>query len=85
MATIPQTKPVEQELDFEEIHPVEPGHKLPGYTVDALLDQGNVEEARTELERLLLEGIDSGPGIPVTPEFWEQLHARARGEIRPKR
>ena len=43
----------------------------PGYTVDALLAEGKVEEARTELERLVLEGVDSGPGIEVTPQYWD--------------
>jgi hypothetical protein len=28
-----------------------------------------------ELEALLLEGVNSGPGIEVTPEFWAELHS----------
>jgi len=50
-------------------------HTLPGYTVDVLLVQGKIQGAREELERLVQEGIDSGPGIEVTPQFWEDIRA----------
>ncbi len=60
------------------IYNPKPGHTLPGYTVDALLAQGKVEEARAELERLLQEGIDSGPGIEDTPQFWEDIRSEVR-------
>jgi antitoxin ParD1/3/4 len=32
-------------------------------------------EADARLEELLLEGLDSGPGIDVTPEFWEKMRS----------
>jgi antitoxin ParD1/3/4 len=35
--------------------------------------QREVEQER--LEALLLEGLDSGPGLEVTPEFWKELRA----------
>jgi len=35
-------------------------------------------ELRHELEEALLEGINSGPGIPVTPAFWKSMRARGR-------
>ena len=53
-------------------------HTLPGYTVDALLSQGKIQEAREELERLVQEGVDSGPGIEATPQFWEDIRAEIR-------
>jgi hypothetical protein len=28
-----------------------------------------------QVEQLLLEGRNSGPGIQVTPEFWQSLRA----------
>jgi len=55
-------------------------HTLPGYTVDALLAQGKIPEAREELERLVQEGIDSGPGIEVTPQFWEDISEQRFGD-----
>jgi antitoxin ParD1/3/4 len=41
------------------------------------------QKARAEdrLEALLLEGLDSGDDIPVTPEFWETL----RGKLAARR
>ena len=33
------------------------------------------EEEQERLEALLLEGLDSGEGIEVTPEFWKELRA----------
>ncbi len=54
----------------------------PGYAVDALLAAGDIEGARAELERLALEGMDSGEAIEMTPEAWEefrlQLHREAK-------
>jgi antitoxin ParD1/3/4 len=40
------------------------------YVVD-LVEQDRRRAARKELEGLLLEGLQSGPGIEVTPEYWE--------------
>ena len=32
----------------------------------------------SELESLLLEGINSGPGKPATIEFWNELKSRLK-------
>ena len=85
MATIPQvSKASPITVDSEDNYVLPKGHRMPGWTVDALLEDGKVEEARAELERLVLEGVDSGPTIEVKPQFWERLHARARGEVRSR-
>jgi hypothetical protein len=47
-------------------------------TVDVLLEQGKVEEARAEFERLILEGVDSGPAIEVTAQFWDDFRAELK-------
>lgn len=39
----------------------------------------DLERSRTEdsrLEALLIEGLESGEPIPVTPEFWQDLRRR---------
>ena len=58
------------------------GSRLPGHTVDALLAAGDIEGAKAELERLCLEGLDSGEPISMTPEKWEEfrrgLHRKAK-------
>lgn len=36
------------------------------------------DEENARLEALLIQGLESGPGIEVTPEFWEELRAEAK-------
>ena len=39
-----------------------------------LIRQDQKQEAEQErMEAMLLEGLDSGPGIEVTPELWKEL------------
>jgi hypothetical protein len=74
MASNPRNWAEEQD-EVEEQYQPKPGHRLPGWTVDALLEQGQEEEAGAELERLLQEGIDSGHGFEATPEYFDSLRA----------
>ena len=53
---------------------------LPGASVDLLLEAGDIAGAKAELERLVLEGIDSGDPVEATPEFWAQLREGLRRE-----
>jgi hypothetical protein len=77
MATSPRPQHleenVEEDFDFDASD-----SKLPGHTVDALLIQGKVDEARDELERLLLEGLDSGNPRLMTDELLQEIVAKAR-------
>jgi antitoxin ParD1/3/4 len=52
------------------------GYSTAGEYVRALIQaaQQNQEE-QERLEALLLEGLDSGPAIEVTPEYWTKLRA----------
>ena len=43
----------------------------------ALVREEQTKEAGRQLEALLLEGLNSGESIPVTPEFWQDLKAEA--------
>lgn len=46
--------------------------------IRSLIYQAQERETEQErLEALLLEGLESGPGIAVTPEFWKELRAEA--------
>jgi antitoxin ParD1/3/4 len=45
----------------------------------SLLRDAQKEEAKARLEALLLEGLAGGADIPLTPEFWKDLKAEARG------
>jgi antitoxin ParD1/3/4 len=44
----------------------------------SLLREAQKEEQDARLEALLLEGLASGGGIPVTPAFWKDLKLEAR-------
>jgi hypothetical protein len=74
MASLPQYSDSDRERDLSGIEVA----NLPGHTVSALLAEGKVDEARDELERLLLESHNSGPSIPVTLAFWEKLRSDLR-------
>ena len=37
-----------------------------------------------ELERLLLEGINSGPGERVTPEWWAEFRSELSAELKDR-
>jgi len=79
MATIPQSsKQPGIAVDSDGNYILPEDHKMPGWTVDALLEEGKVDEARAELEGLIMAGVDSGPGRPMTEEFFDELLARAR-------
>ena len=43
-----------------------------GEFVANLIDQARQHAAHAQVEKLLLEGLDSGPGIEVTPDWWRQ-------------
>ena len=41
----------------------------------ALVREDRKRMAHEKLEALLVEGIESGPSVEATPEFWSQLRA----------
>lgn len=43
----------------------------------SLLREAQAKEQGARLEALLLEGLSSGDGIRLTPEFWRDLKAEA--------
>jgi len=40
-----------------------------------LIREDKKRKAQEKLDALLLEGLNSGPGEEVTPEFWQRLRA----------
>jgi hypothetical protein len=84
MATLPRIR-FEVDENGEEQLVLPEDHRLPGWTVDALLKEGKVDEARNELERLILEGANSGPGIEATPAFWDELKAEVKDQARRRK
>ncbi len=41
--------------------------------VDSLVREAQDRETRKRLEALLIEGLESGPAEPVTPETWKEI------------
>ena len=78
MATVPQSSAHEDEAPY----PLPADHHLPGWTVDALLAENKVEEARAEFERLLDEGLDSGDAVEMTEEDWDAFRAELHREAK---
>ena len=59
------------------VHRQSAEHGIDEYFEKILRDQQR-EEARNRLEAELLKGIESGPGEPITPEFWKEVLEEAR-------
>lgn len=65
------------------------GYSTPSEYVRELLRQDQQRRAEQRLEALLLEGLNSGDPIEITPEYWEnkrrqlvERHARKSGPAR---
>ena len=52
------------------------GYSTPSEYVRELLRQDQKRRAEEQLEDLLLEGIQSGKPIEITPQYWEQKRRR---------
>lgn len=44
--------------------------------VQDCMESERLEEARNWLRAEIQKGVDSGPAVPVTSEFWQELHDR---------
>jgi antitoxin ParD1/3/4 len=49
-----------------------------------LIREDKKRKAQARLESFLLEGLDSGDPVPVTPEFWQGLWGRVDGRQQAK-
>jgi antitoxin ParD1/3/4 len=73
--------------DYVEAQIKAHGYSTPSEYVRELLRQDQKHRAREKLEALLLEGLNSGDPIEITPEYWEnkrkqllRRHAQAKGK-----
>jgi antitoxin ParD1/3/4 len=60
--------------DFVEERVKEGGYSTPSEYVRELLREDQKRRIEERLEALLLEGLNSGKPIAVTPEYWEKKH-----------
>ncbi|MFL5244505.1 MAG: type II toxin-antitoxin system ParD family antitoxin [Gemmataceae bacterium] len=49
--------------------------------IESLLNQEEKRQARERVEDLLQEGLDSGPGTPMTAGDWDKLRQRVRDRL----
>jgi antitoxin ParD1/3/4 len=61
--------------EFIEREVAEGHYSTPSEYVRDLLEEALDRKNEERLEKLLLEGLDSGEPIKVTPEYWEELRA----------
>jgi antitoxin ParD1/3/4 len=63
---------------------VEEHYSNPSDYIRALIRQDQKRRAEERLEQLLLAGLQSGPGKPMTPEEWQTLRKEAQARIKNK-
>ena len=58
--------------DYVEHQVTEGGYSTPSEYLRELLRHDQTRRAELKLESLLLEGLNSGQAIELTPEYWEK-------------
>ena len=54
------------------------GYSTPSEYVRELIREDRKKRAKEKLEQMLLDGLNSGKGIPMDAQFWSDLKAEAR-------
>jgi antitoxin ParD1/3/4 len=60
------------------------GYSTPSEYVRALIRDDRKRRGQAKLEALLLEGIESGPGIEVNAAYWAKKHRQLRQKFANK-
>ena len=72
----------ESAREFAERKAREAGLGSPGAYLETLIARARRRDAvRANLERLLIEGLNSGPSKPFTPEDWDAMRQRLRDRL----
>ena len=50
-----------------------------------LIRDAQKQAANERLEKLLLEGLDSGPGVDVTPEWWAERRRELERRLKKRK
>ena len=67
--------------DFVRERCAEEGHGDPGDYIRALIREDRKRRAGEKLEKLLLEGLQSGPPVSMTRGDWDEIHREVREHI----
>ncbi len=57
------------------------GFSTPSEFMRALVREDQKRQAEEKLEALLIEGLESGPPIEVTPEWWQKIRVEVLRRI----
>jgi antitoxin ParD1/3/4 len=60
------------------------GYSTASEYVRELIRNAQKAKAHARLEALLLEGLDSGEPVEVTPEFWKARHAELERRVQAR-
>lgn len=58
--------------EFVDAQVAEGGYDSSSAFIEALIREAQKRQARERIDALLLEGLNSGEPIVVTPEYWEK-------------
>ena len=58
------------------------GYSTASEYIRELIREDQKRAADAKLEALLIEGLDSGDPVEITPEFWKELRAELRERYR---
>jgi len=75
----------EEMKTFVEKQVQEGGYGTVSEYLRELIREAKKKAAMEKLEKMLLESLDSGPGIEVTPEFWEERRRELHRRLNQKR
>ena len=67
---------------FVQERVIEGGYSSVSEYVRELIRADQKREVSERIDALLLEGLDSGPPISVTPEYWEEKKRRLTQRLR---
>ena len=71
--TTKQVSLSKDQREFLEEQVAESGYASVEEYLQALADEAKKKGTWNKVESLVLEGLDSGPPIPATKEFWDSL------------
>jgi antitoxin ParD1/3/4 len=57
------------------------GYATPSDYIAAVLKEKQASEAVQQLEQALLDGLDSGPAVPMSADDWEGIRSEVRKRI----
>ena len=71
--------------EFVHERVAEQAYSNPSDYIRALIRADQKRCAEEKLEQLLLEGLESGPAQPVTPEDWQAIRREVRERLAERR